>query len=201
MMYENGTRMKVMKEMDAKSIAGEENTPPIVGMPDESIKLFDYVKKIMNMEYLIQSMEDVVNEIRSDNHYLTPEIGDMLVGCSTRLEEFTSGIVEGSKSDDDSDDSDDSDTEVMKLKMVNPSVRVEGYDGPLHVLKSLWEDGKQFSINLRFDCNSFNDLQKLVDYFTDLTEKVDTVNHPFTTCKYVTNLDVEFSKAAIVKGE
>jgi hypothetical protein len=51
------------------------------------------------------------DEIRSDNHYLTPEIGDMLVGCSTRLEEFTSGIVEGSKSDD-------SDTEVMKLKMV-----------------------------------------------------------------------------------
>ena len=199
-MYENGTRMKAMNEMDGKSIAGDENTPSIVGMPDESIKLFDYVKKIMNMEYLVQSMEDVVNEIRSDSQYLTPDIVTMLAGCSTKLDELTSSIVEGDGGDD-SPDCADGDAEVIKLKMVNPSVHVEDYNGPLHVLKSLWKEGKQFSINLRFDCSSYGDLQKFIDYFNDLTEKVDIANYPFTKCKYVTNLNVEFSKAAIVKRE
>jgi len=198
-MYDNAVRMKTMKEMNSKAIADDENTPSIGGMPDESMKL-DYVNKIMNMEYLIQSMEDVVNEIQSDSQYLTPDIVTMLAGCSTKLEALTSGIVEGNGSDD-SNGSDDCDAQVMKLKMVNPSVHVEDYDGPLHVLKSLWKDGKQSSIDLRFDFNTFGDLQKFVDYFTDLTEKVDTANCSFTKCKYVTNLDVEFSKAAIVKGD
>ena len=196
MMYDNAPRMKDIKEFNGKSIACDENSPSIRGMPDESMR-FDYINKIMNIEYLIQFMEDIVNELKSDSQYLTPDIVTMLAGCSTKLEALTSSIVEG----DGSDDTPDGDAEVMKLKMVNPSVHVEDYNGPLHVLKSLWKEEKQFSINLRFDCSSYGDLQNFIDYFSDLTEKTDTANYPFTTSKYVTNLNVEFSKAAIVKRE
>jgi hypothetical protein len=77
----------------------------------------------------------------------------------------------------------------LKIKMANPSVHIEGYDGPIHVLKSFRGDGKRFSINLRFDINAPNDLDNFLDYFTELTDKVDTVNMPFVKNKYRANLD------------
>ena len=97
--------------------------------------------------------------------------------------------------------SDNFDVAVMKIKVINPSVHLEDYDGPLHHLKSLFGDGKGFTINLRFDINSNSDLQKFVDYFTDLTDEVDTMNMSFSKNKYRAVLDIEFSKAAIVKEE
>jgi len=90
---------------------------------------------------------------------------------------------------------------TQKIKMANPIVHVEDYNGPINILKSMYKDGKRFSINLRFDLNSFNDLQNFIDYFTELTEKVDTANMPFTKNEYRTNLDVVFLKPVIVKED
>ncbi len=112
----------------------------------------------------------------------------------TKLEELPSSI-------DEENGSDDIHVRVVKIKIANPSVHVEGYNGPIHVLKSLWKKGNGFSLNLRFDFDSFSDLQNFIDYSTDLSEKVHTLNEPFVRDKYIANLDVTFTNAVIVKKE
>ena len=52
-----------------------------------------------NMEHLCHSTEDVMDELRSGSRSVTPEIIDLLLECSTKLEELTSSI-EGNGNDD-----------------------------------------------------------------------------------------------------
>lgn len=185
--------MQAIEESDGKPIASNGSPFSTFCMPQEAIKL-GCGDKIMYMKYLCRSIEDIMGELRNDSRSVTPEIIDLIGGYSTKLEELTSSIAEENGSDNIGG-------KVMKIKIANPSVHVEDYDGPIHNLKSLCKDEKRFSISLRFDLNSFNDLQNFIDYFTDLTEKGDTANMPFTKNKYRTNLDVVFLKPAIVKED
>lgn len=52
-----------------------------------------------NMEHLCHSTEDVMDELRGGTRSVTPEIIDLLLECSTKLEELTSSI-EGNGNDD-----------------------------------------------------------------------------------------------------
>jgi len=54
-----------------------------------------------NMEQLCHSMEDVMDEFRSGSRSVTPEIIDLLLECSTKLEELTSNIEENGSDDID----------------------------------------------------------------------------------------------------
>jgi len=47
-----------------------------------------------NMEQLCHSTEDLMDELRSGSRSVTPEIIDLLLECSTKLEELTSSIEE-----------------------------------------------------------------------------------------------------------
>lgn len=185
--------MKAIEESEGKPIASNGNTFTTFCMPQEAIKLGGG-DKIMDMKYLCRSMEDIMGELRNGSRSVTPEIIDLMGGYSTKLEELTSSIAEENGSDNIG-------VKVMKIKMANPIVHVEDYNGPINILKSMCKDGKRFSITLRFDLNSFNDLQNFIDYFTELTEKSDTANMPFTKNEYRTNLDVVFLKPVIVKED
>jgi len=168
--------MKAIGEGGAKPIASNENTSTAVRMSQEAIKLDSGGAAILDADYVCRSMDDRKGEL----------------SCFTKFEELPGSIVEGDSGNNG---------KVMKIKMANPSVHIEDYDGPIHILKSFCGDGKRFSINLRFDINSPSDLDKFLDYFTELTDKVGTVNMPFVKNKYRANLEVEFSKAVIVKEE
>jgi len=54
-----------------------------------------------NMEHLCHSTEDVMDELRSGSRSVTPEIIDLLLECSTKLEELTSSIEENGNDDID----------------------------------------------------------------------------------------------------
>ncbi|MCD5409793.1 MAG: Hpt domain-containing protein [Methanocellales archaeon] len=45
-----------------------------------------------NMEHLCHSMEDVMDELRGGSRSVMPEIIDLLLECSTKLEELASSI-------------------------------------------------------------------------------------------------------------
>jgi hypothetical protein len=152
------------------------------------------VAEIRNTEQLHRPVEDVMDVLRTDSRSVTPEILDVPSECSTKLEELPSSI-------DGENGGDDIHVRVVKIKMTNPSVHVDGYNGPIHVLKSLWKKGNGFSLNLRFDFDSFSDLQNFIDYSTDISEKVHTLNKPFVKDKYIANLDVTFTNAVIVEKE
>ena len=169
--------MKAIEEREAKPMVSCEETPAAVGMPEEAIELDSGRNEIMEPEFLCGSVEDLRGGL----------------SCATIFEGLPSGIAEKNQGNN-------GDGAVMKIKMANPSVHVEDYDGSIHVLKSLCGNGDRFTINLRFDVDSPN-LHKFIDYFTELSEEVGTVNMPFSKSKYKANLDVEFSKAAIVKEE
>ncbi|MFZ2071823.1 MAG: chemotaxis protein CheA [Halobacteriota archaeon] len=55
----------------------------------------------MNMERLCHSMEDLLDELRSGSHSVTPELIDLLLECSTKLEELTIYIEENGTDDID----------------------------------------------------------------------------------------------------
>ncbi len=152
------------------------------------------VDKIVNTEQLCRPIEDVMGELRDGSRSVTPEINDLLSGCATKLEELTSSI-------DGENGSDDIHDRVMKFKITNPSVHIENFNGQIHVLKSLWKKGNGFSLNLRFDFDSFSDLQNFIDYSAELSEKVHALNEPFLREEYTANLDIAFSNAVIVKKE
>lgn len=54
-----------------------------------------------NMEQLCHSTEDLMDELRSGSRSVTPEIIDLLLECSTKLEELTSSIEETGSDDID----------------------------------------------------------------------------------------------------
>ncbi len=54
-----------------------------------------------NMEQLCHSTEDLMDELRSGSRSVTPEIIDLLLVCSTKLEELTSSIEETGSDDID----------------------------------------------------------------------------------------------------
>ncbi len=54
-----------------------------------------------NMEQLCHSTEDLMDELRSGSRSVTPEIIDLLMVCSTKLEELTSSIEETGSDDID----------------------------------------------------------------------------------------------------
>jgi len=55
----------------------------------------------MNMEHLCHSMEDLMDELRTGSRSVTPELIDMLLECSTKLEELTINIEENGNDDID----------------------------------------------------------------------------------------------------
>ena len=154
------------------------------------------VDEIANTEQLDRPIEDVMDERRDGSRSVTPEINDLLSGCATKLEELPSSI-----DGENGNGSDDIHDRVMKFKITNPSVHIENFDGQIHVLKSLWKKGNGFSLNLRFDFDSFSDLQNFIEYSTELSEKVHALNEPFLREEYTANLDIAFSNAVIVKKE
>lgn len=154
------------------------------------------VDEIANTEQLDRPIEDVMDELRDGSRSVTPEINDLLSGCATKLEERPSSI-----DGENGNGSDDIHDRVMKFKITNPSVHIENFNGQIHVLKSLWKKGNGFSLNLRFDFDSFSDLQNFIDYSTELSEKVHALNEPFLREEYTANLDIAFSNAVIVKKE
>ena len=149
---------------------------------------------IFSMEYLCHSLESIIEEFRNNSCNVSPETLEVLRSGSRKLDELMSSIAEEKGRDN-------GDSTALKIRMMNPSVCVEDYDGPICLLKSMWRDDKPFSINLRFDISSFSDLHKFVDYFTDLMEKRGTMNMPFVKNRYRMNLEVEFSNPAIVDDE
>jgi hypothetical protein len=178
----------VMENEEEKKVAG-------CGLNQQQlVSSLGDVAEIRNTEQLHRPVEDVMNELRTDSRSVTSEILDVPSERSTKLEELPSSI-------DEENGSDDIHVRVVKIKMTNPSVHVDGYNGPIHVLKSLWKKGNGFSLNLRFDFDSFSDLQNFIDYSTDLSEKVHTLNKPFVKDKYIANLDVTFTNAVIVEKE
>jgi len=154
------------------------------------------VDEIANTEQLDRPIEDVMDELRDGSRSVTPEINDLLSGCATKLEELPSSI-----DGENGNGSDDIHDRVMKFKITNPSVHIENFNGQIHVLKSLWKKGNGFTLNLRFDFDSFSDLQNFIDYSTELSEKVHALNEPFLREEYTANLDIAFSNAVIVKKE
>lgn len=154
------------------------------------------VDEIANTEQLDRPIEDVMDERRDGSRSVTPEINDLLSGCATKLEELPSSI-----DGENGNGSDDIHDRVMKFKITNPSVHIENFDGQIHVLKSLWKKGNGFSLNLRFDFDSFSDLLNFIEYSTELSEKVHALNEPFLREEYTANLDIAFSNAVIVKKE
>ena len=64
-----------------------------------TIKSMSASMDFRNMEHLCHSTEDVMDELRSGSRSVTPEIIDLLLECSTKLEELTSSI-EGNGNDD-----------------------------------------------------------------------------------------------------
>ncbi len=154
------------------------------------------VDEIANTEQLDRPIEDVMDELRDGSRSVTPEINDLLSGCATKLEERPSSI-----DGENGNGSDDIHDRVIKFKITNPSVHIENFNGQIHVLKSLWKKGNGFSLNLRFDFDSFSDLQNFIDYSTELSEKVHALNEPFLREEYTANLDIAFSNAVIVKKE
>lgn len=55
----------------------------------------------MNMEHLCHSMEDLMDELRTGSSSVTPELIDLLLECSTKLEELTICIEENGNDDID----------------------------------------------------------------------------------------------------
>jgi hypothetical protein len=183
----------MMEESDGKSMAREETMSTVFGVPHETVTLGgEDGEPIIDLEYLCNSLGSVIERLRINSCNVTPDILDVVGNCSMKLSDLVSSIAKGYVSDND-------DNNVLKLQITNPLVHVEDYDGPLCHLKSMWSDDKRFSINLRFDLNSFSDLEKFIDYFMNLTEKVDTMNMPFVRYKYRINSWVEFSNPAIVE--
>lgn len=87
-----------------------------------------------NMEQLCHSTEDLMDELRSGSRSVTPEIIDLLLECSTKLEELTSSIEETG-----SDDIDVS-AVILELRSLMTEEKEEG--GAVQKKKSKVQKGK-----------------------------------------------------------
>ncbi|MCD6203023.1 MAG: Hpt domain-containing protein, partial [Methanophagales archaeon] len=66
-----------------------------------TIKGMSASMEFRNMEHLCHSVEDVLDELRSGSRGVTPEIIDLLLESSTKLEELTGSIEENGNDDID----------------------------------------------------------------------------------------------------
>jgi len=90
-----------------------------------------------NMEQLCHSTEDLMDELRSGSRSVTPEIIDLLLECSTKLEELTSSIEENG-----SDDIDVS-AVILELRSLITEEKEEKEGGAVQKKKSKAKKGKR----------------------------------------------------------
>ncbi len=85
-----------------------------------TIKSMSASMDFRNMEHLCHSTEDVMDELRSGSRSVTPEIIDLLLECSTKLEELTSSIEENGNDDIDVS------AVLLALKSLNEGEKKDG---------------------------------------------------------------------------
>lgn len=90
-----------------------------------------------NMEQLCHSTEDLMDELRSGSRSVTPEIIDLLLECSTKLEVLTSSIEETG-----SDDIDVS-AVILELRSLMTEEKEEEEGGAVQKKKSKAKKGKR----------------------------------------------------------
>jgi hypothetical protein len=150
---------------------------------------------LTEVKELCQSLKRLVAEI-GDSRWngATPEVREVLGSYSAKLDKLVDTIADGNGGGNGGRRA------GLRICMGNPSVRVDDYDGPVCLLKSMWAEGEHFTVNLRFDLQSFSDVQHFIDYFSALTAKADELNMPFVRDRYQTNLEVEFSQPKIIEN-
>ncbi|MEA2033555.1 MAG: chemotaxis protein CheA [Euryarchaeota archaeon] len=102
-----------------------------------TIKSMSASMDFRNMEHLCHSTEDVMDELRSGSRSVTPEIIDLLLECSTKLEELTSSI-EGNGNDDI-----DVSAVLLALKSLMTGEKEKEEGGPVQKKKSKAKKGKR----------------------------------------------------------
>ncbi|HDS45679.1 MAG TPA: hypothetical protein ENN68_06270 [Methanomicrobia archaeon] len=151
--------------------------------------------ELAEMKELCQSLKRLMAELGASTwNGAAPEVRDVLGSCSAKVDKLVDMLIDGNGGGNGGRRA------GLRICMGNPSVRVDDYDGPVCLLKSLWAEGEHFTVNLRFDLQSFSDVQDFIDYFSALSAKVDELNLPFVRERYQTNLEVEFSPPKIIEN-
>ncbi|MGC9443836.1 MAG: hypothetical protein ACP5E9_02715 [Candidatus Methanospirareceae archaeon] len=163
---------------------------------DRKANVHEETAGFTEVKELCQSLKRLVAEI-GDSRWngATPEVREVLGSCSAKLDRLVDTIADGNGGRGNGGP-----RAGLRICMGNPSVRVDDYDGPVCLLKSMLTEGEHFTVNLRFDLQSFSDVQHFIDYFSALTAQVDELNMPFVRDRYQTNLEVEFSQPKIIEN-